>query len=144
MKYLVCFFALFAIASSASDTTVPAGKLGREISVIGFLEVPLGKVCTIKGKMLEEKELNWKGAEGLKFIRVTRVDGKALPQPVQIQVYSTPGFSLSKLKPGEEMELKGYESGGFQGIPDDPALKECIWQDTAWHFSTQFNAFKKL
>lgn len=55
-------------------------------------------------------------------IAAKTVDGKALPQPIPIEVRDIyhvmkPKVGMLTIYPGTHYELEGYESGGFEGAP---------------------------
>ena len=135
---------MFALAATAQDEpTVDCTGLGQTVLVRGRLGQTLGKVITIEGRDVGRDYQRPKGEQNDHLFRVTKVEGQALPEP---RIIRLDFFRFRSVRPpgeGEQRTLRGYEDGGFTGIPA-AALKETktMPQTTSWHFTTFFQVMK--
>lgn len=135
--------ALFLPVHAEDSKVVESVELGHAVIVRGQLGQPLGKVITIEGSGVERPFKRFKAEQSAIQFRVTKVDGKSLPEP---RVIHLSFFSFLSVRPptdGENRTFRGYEDGGFYGIPD-AALKEMEpnIQTVNRHFSTHFCVIK--
>ena len=151
----------------ATPTTAPASYTDLTARPItGELGKPLGVVFEIEATVYRGSDIGSKMDDGRYLLRVIKVDGKALPEPVLME-FAVPGFVGSDLasdefqlyekvhgKPDDELPSdqvhemeKGYvgktvhlsvwETGRFSGMPSHMPAHAPIWQDTNFCFLTE-------
>ncbi len=113
---------LLIVASCASPRPVaqdprPMDRLGR----------PIGSFVCLEGVREEH------GKVGSRTLRVERVDGVALAQPIDVDLEDV------ELPAGERCAVSGYETGRWIGIPPDVARVEHLMLNQAgWQFAFTF------
>lgn len=133
--------ALLAPSLSAAES-VPSVDLGRSIAV-GRLGQPLGKVMRVEGAAVESNYPRSKGQDNTLFFRVTAVEGRALPQPVVIELGFFSSDISQELPPGERRTFIGYETGQFSGLPDAAGQHlSAIPATTGYGFTTELVVLK--
>lgn len=112
---------------SADPTCRITPKLGQ----------PLGSVVTVAGVVVEGP---FKGYEGGPNLRVQRINGLATQRDIQIRLEQYfPHMDLPTLKAGMTVEMEGYETGGFVGIPGQAYERAGLAiQASGFYFSHQF------
>lgn len=122
---------------------VPVAELGRKFDLIGKLHVPLGKIVTVEGFVVEGP---FKGYEGGPSLRVQRINGRFTQEDIEIRLSDMTRVVPEKkveIKIGDSYELEGYESGGFVGHPDEIWKDGMAWVQTTHHyFSLDFNIIR--
>ena len=140
-------------------TTAPAAE-----PPVGRLGLPLGTVAEIRATVVAGRDLHDKGHQGQYLLRVTHVNGAALPGQ-RLMEFTVPfgrarlapdEFELYELQHGEraksldsdqvaaleagyvgrEVRLAAYETGRFDGIPANLPSDVGSWQDRAFAFRT--------
>jgi hypothetical protein len=92
--------------------------------VVGDLEVPLGTVVEIRGKVVpnttNEKEYSGEPF----FLKVEQVNEKRLTYPTRFRgtdlldgEFAALGLNLPHLKIGDSLDFFAYETGGYGGVP---------------------------
>jgi hypothetical protein len=131
----------FAIAQER--ISVPVAELGKRFDLVGKLHVPLGKIVTVQGFVVEGP---FKGYEGGPTLRVQRIGGTYTQEDIQIRLSDMTQVVPEKkvnIKIGESYELEGYESGGFVGHPTEIWKDGIPWVQTTHHyFSLDFNIIR--
>ena len=123
-----------AAASLAMSTIVSCRDVSRPAESVpddlrsGRLGHPLGTYLTIGGV----REMAGKSGDGT--MRVDTVDGQRFDPPVQIWIDNV------KLDESVRVELVGYESGRYIGIPDDVSRATGEVSQAAWQFQRYFIA----
>jgi hypothetical protein len=126
---------------------------------VGALGLPLGTVAEIRATVVRGGDMYDKIDVGRYFLRVSHVNGRALPDQPLLEFYVGPGSAalapnvseLYELKHhakapsldarqvaaleagyvGREVRLSAYETGQFEGTPTNlPGA----WQDRPFHF----------
>ena len=141
---------LFAISFAACVLTTHAGgplivessALGRTVTVRGTLGQPLGNLITIEGSAVEHDYPRTKTQDYNHevLMRVTKVEGVKLQNTVVIQLHISRS-QLGEFAPGVTRTFRGYEDGGFTGIPNE-ANRVLKAQSTDWYFKTFFRVVK--
>lgn len=139
-------FALVAfLGAGEPPTRVDVVEIGDQFQLVGKLHVPLHQSVMVDGVVVEGP---LKGYEGGPCLRVQRIDGLATQEDIQIVI--RPGFgkawndqatpkSLPKLEIGATYRLKGYETGGFVGMPAEAFEPgEVVPQTCAPYFRVEF------
>ncbi len=148
-RITVCLlFAATLVAAGDAEKTkkkgdtmkVNANDIGASATVIGTLGEALGAIIQIKGVFLDGDELRSKADEGKSFLDVQAVNGKTLVKAVRIELrtFSWLDVKLDQLTHKEVLAFKGYESGGFQGIPSEAFKVMPAVATTDHHFRTWF------
>lgn len=142
---IVVAMLLFGCAQYATtlESSVSYRDLGHRVKVIGALGAPLGAELVIEGQYVDGDTLNSKGTEGITLIRVKRVNDKPLAEASLLEFDFCPGLSEpASTKHGQSFRFRGYEVGGFRGVP--PVRLEHQFASTGWHFRTFFQVTKVL
>jgi hypothetical protein len=78
-----------------------------------------GKIITIKGIMIDDRDTKLRRDLGRMLVEVSEVNGKLLDKKLTIPI-STFSFANTKVPNRKtHVELRGYETGGYHGIPKD-------------------------
>ncbi len=134
---------LTALAGCSSHPT-PATPGGPAISVadiwkhgvMGRLGRPLGTMVKVSGVAVPNHTRMKFYEDDKLFLRITTVDGRPLAEPVEYPFRKAVDFiEATEPKVGEEFTYRGYESGIFDGVPDNYA---CPWQARGFGFIDQF------
>jgi len=149
------FFAvlLIALAASiipqvvvASDGKLPEGPvvkiddLNIRGAVIGVLGVPLGKVVTIEGEVVDGTKLRAKALDGLALFQVRLVNGQKL---TELPVIRFRWFTTAEAKKlNGRVQLVGYETGQFVGVPGEAFLHIEPVATEGFHFESSFVILK--
>lgn len=141
--------------------------------IIGDLGVPLGTCADIEAVVVSGRDLSTKQDADSYLLRVTRVNGKALPEPALMRFDKSPfsdikvavdAFSLHEMKTGRKaarltdqeiaelekdyvgstMHLIAYESGRFSGIPHNLPQDTPPWQDRIFGLSNKLDILEQL
>lgn len=81
---------------------------------------------------------------GVKLIRITEVGGEALSEPVAMELSGFPYHPVPVGATGQQIRLRGYESGSFTGIPADAFRDLPQASSTAFSFTHVFMVTKRL
>jgi hypothetical protein len=158
------FSASSRAAPSSQVTSISFDDL-NDRPVIGRLGQPLGRCMEIEATLFNGDDLRTKGDEGRFLLRVIKVNGQTIREPVLIP-FVVPGFVATDLftsedeldhkrKEIEEPELTPeqfktlvktisartqrlcvYEEGGFSGMPATMPKDAPGWQDHGFGFGT--------
>jgi len=90
-----------------------------EVQIVGHLGLPLGTVGRVQGAFFDGSELRMKALDGVLLMRVTRVNGNSLPKPALFRFSRFQGGILPNTLPGREFDLLAYETGAFEGVPQE-------------------------
>jgi len=129
---LICFIPTLW---SAEPPGIPKqGKLGADF----------GKMIEIQGKIVDDRDTRMRAHMGKKLLQVQSVAGEKLETPVilKLQVFS---FTDIKIPPrGTMVKFRGYETGGFTGIPHEAFDDIPRVATTEFHFDTWFQVTKRI
>jgi hypothetical protein len=132
------FAAVAASKSTAEDAiTVPMASIGTACRILGQTGAPLGNMTTLQGVVVHGSR--FKDDVGEHILQLQKIDDRASQDCVEISIkpHSTgfgephfaldldspeprrpnPELSLPRLEYGQTYELRGYEIGGFEGVP---------------------------
>jgi hypothetical protein len=84
----------------------------RERGIAGVLGERLGKVVTIHGTIVKGDTFNTLASAGRDYVKVDRIDHRTLKQPATVLLRG----NRSRGSAGQEVILRGYETGGYSGI----------------------------
>ena len=119
----------FALNSGAQST-----QLG-----VGF-----GKISTISGKIMDDQDTKLRRDMGRTLIRVSKVNGKPIGGKLIVPVH-TFAFADTKLPGrGTDVELRGYETGGYRGIPKEAFEDIPIVANDGYYFESHFMVTKVI
>ena len=133
----LAFLAFAVVVAFGQDKAtlkaVSALDLQNGTQIIGLLGVPLGKLISIKGKVVESYA---KG--GGTLLEVGEVDGKPLLGTLRMRysVWEWGNISQQSLPPGLTVSLRVYETGGMVGIPIEAMKETTFVQTEGWGFAT--------
>ena len=144
MKIILHALVLASVAASsfgAEPQNIPINQLGNEFQLVGKIHVPLGKVVTVEGVVVEGPS---KGYEGGFNLRVQRIQGRATQEDIQIAIRpyfyewgkkaEVGGNALPSLKAGTTYQMEGYETGGYVGIPAEAYERGGLMVQTTHHY----------
>ena len=138
MKLLLAtFFAAMALHCVAEEQ-------GDVITISPLLGVGFGKMIEIEGRILDDKDTRLRAHLGKKLIEVLRVGTHALPKPVVVELLVFGWTDIPIPKRGTVARFRGYETGGFTGIPNEAFEDVPSVATTAHHFQSQFQVTKLL
>lgn len=144
-QFLTITILLALTISAFAADTIRSTDIGRSVTIIGKLGQPLGRVIQIEGTPVESTDplRRQKALMSALLLRVNKVQGVALPEPVVIELSFPYDWSEHKLAPGERRVFTGYEGGRFDGIPNEatPHIKN-LPASKGWGFSTYFIILK--
>jgi hypothetical protein len=128
----------------ATEQTVAWSDLNDRIAVTGRVG-ELGSVVTIRCRVRPAKsEGVAKQDPPVGFLEVYAVDGVNLASPVEFSneevYYMAPARGLDWRTSGE-WELRGFESGGFGGIPCEAESPDVQSSGATFQFRTHFRYF---
>lgn len=95
---------------------IPVAEL-EAAGVLGRLGQPLGTVVTIEGVVADEKYERPKIDDRQILLLVRRVNGTKLAKE-QVFCFSDPTKSFAQPKANAAFKYLGYETGGFEGVPE--------------------------
>jgi hypothetical protein len=107
---------------------------------IGLLNVPLGTVVTVKCRSFlpTKEESGFKDAFWKRQVEIIEANGKALKPPVRIEWTELSYSPVDKPPVGTTIEVVGYETGSFDGIPKDLPIAA----GPAFAFHSKFSPMK--
>jgi hypothetical protein len=149
VSFACILFVGAAVVIAAEPIDVPVNELGSKYQLVGKLHVPLGKVVTLKGVIVDGPS---KGYEGGPNLRVQKIDGAVTQEDIQIQVIPYfgefgrrryDGKELPKLELGKSYELEGYESGHYVGKPEEAYRRAGLEiQTSGFYFLQYFDVYR--
>lgn len=127
---------------------IPCGAVGSRFLLVGKLGFSLGSIVTAVGLIVEEGDFEAPGP----YMTVQSVNGKAIQNRIRLRLRpyflekfgdEVAGFSVPKLKTGETWEVKGYETGGYEGLSYEVSEHLNLGLQEDWHhFSTHFVVYE--
>lgn len=130
-------------AAEGKGTNISAVKI-EDLSVsggvIGKLAIPLGKVVVVEGEIVDGTKLRAKSLEGVSLLQVSTVNGQKLPEPCLLRFAWFATTETKKLK--GRVNLIGYESGQFVGLPADAFAHIDPVASEGFHFESSFVVLK--
>ena len=137
--------------AQGSNTIVNAADIGRTVTVIGRLGLPMGTVTTIKAVVVDGSETGSKADQSSYLLKVSSVGGKELTNPVVIHFWDRTDMikncdegETRRNVPGRSLCLLAYEDGGFRGEPRHLPKNFPARQDTGFSFQTHLAIVKVL
>ena len=138
---LLLAIAVFGSQSRAEDEgRIHVEQLAKQLP-IGLLKVPLGNVVTAKCRSFlpTEEESRVKDAFWERQVEIIEANGKTLKNPIRIEWGASSSAPLRKPPVGTTIEVVGYETGSFHGIPDAAGRKDLpIAAGTPFAFHSEF------
>ncbi len=117
-----------------TDGYIPMERL-RETGVLGALGRPFGTIVTVSGRAIANPS-HRKADDGYPVVlRITTVDGKPLPGPVDYPFMLAGSVDVRRPGVGEAFTLRGFETGGYDGVPSGFTA---TWQTAGFHFESAF------
>ena len=112
-----------------------------QLSIIGWLGQPLGKIMTVEGVVADETFVRSKAQAGRTLLLIQTADGNVLPEKVDFCFDRARAVrEIEEPKAGSRFKYVGYETGGFTGAP--PGIFEFTGPGpcctTGYGFSTEF------
>jgi hypothetical protein len=142
---LLVFVVVVATAARTAGQdviSIPAASIGSTCRVLGQTGEPMGTMVTVDGVVVEGGRC--KGDSSEPVLQVRKINGRASQECIEIHIrpYATdfgepyfvtrpdaskprkpdPERSLPELEFGKTYEFRGYETGRFEGDPDEAAF----------------------
>jgi hypothetical protein len=118
--------AVVAHGADGETKTIDYRDIPERVRIIGKLGLPFGDLATIRGRWTSVSRAKPSGP----ILMVGSVDGKPLNPPAEFTTAEVlPVSGPADVPPaiGEVWELRGAETGGFQGVP--PKVLEEHWKN---------------
>lgn len=132
-------FAIGLSGCAQSPPSVHSSQLGKEVAVIGRLGAPLGQMIKIAGEVAGKDVTRSKSQESVPLFWVRAVDGMSLKEPVLVELQFFSFQQQPKLEPGQYCVFRGYQDGGFRGIPTGAVrMMSPIPATQNWYFHESF------
>jgi hypothetical protein len=133
MKSLVIItYIILSLFSSGAE------EVDLSVKITPTLKSGFGKIITIIGDIINDKDTLQRSDLGKKIIKVHSINGKTLKKPVIISL-SYSKFSEVKIPDrSTSVALRGYESGHFTGTPQDAFKDISIVATSLHHFEHNF------
>ena len=139
MKLLCIGFAGLALVVSSSHA-----EDADERAITPKLGAKFGEIIEIEGIVVGDDEPRMKKHASADLIRVLNVSDRKLEDSILIE-FLTFGFAPIDIPEGGTLvRLKGYETGGFRGIPQKAFDDIPTVATTGFHFESLFQAIKRL
>lgn len=103
-----------------------------------------GKMVEIEGRIVTDRDTRRRAHLGKKLIEVEWVGEKRLEKPVVLLVSMFAFAKVELPKRGTVVRFRGYETGGFSGIPKDAFKDLPAVATTNYHFKSWFQITKPL
>lgn len=126
------------------DDRIHVGQLAKQLPM-GLLKVPLGTVVTVKCRSFSptDEEKGYKDAFWERQVEIIEANGQVLRNPIRIKWEGPSSSPLKKPPVGTTIEVLGYETGSFHGIPDTAGRKDLpIAAGTGFAFHSEFVPMK--
>lgn len=135
---------LVLVACNTPERSIPYNQLGHTLKVKGPLGVPLGKLITIDGSIVDGVALDSIAYQGKPVVSVSKVDGKSLDKPVLIRW--VPSFQVQIPAEWNQFNSRvravGFQNGEFRGAP--PGLFDYVpaYKTFGWYLDVYFEVAK--
>ena len=103
-----------------------------------------GKLIEIEGKIVNDRDTRLRAHLEKKLLEVDRVGERRLANPIVMELSV---FSFTEIKipvRGTRVRFRGYETGGFTGIPREAFEDIGLVATTNYHFQSRFQITKRL
>lgn len=142
MNQILILSTLFIAAFSPHFAT--AEDKNNSITITPILGAGFGKIIEIEGKIVDDTDTRIRSHLGKKLIKVHLVGTRQLNKPVVIELER---FSFAGMKipgRGNQVKLRGYETGYFSGIPNKAFSDIPQVATTNFHFRSVFQVTRNL
>lgn len=119
-------------------TDIPLKDMGSKFRVTGRFGKPLGEVVTLYGVIVRGKDKIDSGRN----LQIQSVDGRPFDGDVRVPVTGIGGtVDENSLEYGKTYELIGFETGKFEGVPEEVFRRiEVAFATCSFQFHTYFGA----
>ncbi|QDT44730.1 hypothetical protein Pan241w_48460 [Gimesia alba] len=142
MKLITVLTTLVAMIISVPLSAAEDDK--NPTTITPSLGAGFGKIIEIEGKIVDDTDTRLRSHLGKKLIKVHTVNTRRLAKPVVIELTK---FSFAGTKipvRGNQVKLRGYETGHFAGIPNKAFADIPQVATTNFHFQSVFQVTKRL
>lgn len=106
---------------------------------------PFGEILEIEGTVIDGATIGRKAYSNTTLIQVTHVQGTQLKEAITMKLSSLTNVGMMQsLSHGKTVKLLGYETGGFEGIPNEAFNHIQLFTTTGFHFSHWFEVIEIL
>lgn len=110
---------LLATLFAAVALQCAAEEQGEAITISPLLGVGFGKMTEIEGRIVDDRDTRLRAHLGKKLIEVRRVGTQTFPKQVVIELLVFGWADIPIPERGTVVRFRGYETGGFTGIPNE-------------------------
>ena len=135
---------LLATLIAAMTLHCAAEEQGDVITISPLLGAGFGKMIEIEGRIVDDQDTRLRAHLGKKLIEVQRVGTHALTKPVVIELLVFGWADIPIPERGTVARFRGYETGGFTGIPNEAFEDVPSVATAAHHFQSRFQVTKLL
>ncbi len=134
ISFLLSMLVSLAAAEERENAVTIAPRLGA-----GF-----GEIIEIEGKIVDDTDTRLRSHMGKRLIEVHFVDGQELKEPLVIELHVFSFKAIEIPDRGTPVRFRGYETGGFTGIPKEAFEDIPLVATTNHHFKSRFQVTKRL
>jgi hypothetical protein len=116
----------------------------KPISLTPMLGAEFGKMIEIEGKIVDDTDTRLRSHLGKSLIEVSRVNGLELKESQIMELFVFSFTDITIPVRGTKVRFRGYETGGFTGIPQEAFDDIPLVASTNHHFESQFQITKRL
>ncbi|MFH2044875.1 MAG: hypothetical protein ABIK92_06995 [Pseudomonadota bacterium] len=114
------------------------------VSIKPRLGLVFGKLIEIEGRIVDDTDKHLRVHLGKKLISIHSIGDRDLASPVIMELRIFTFTSVTIPKRGVWVRFRGYETGGFSGIPYDAFKDVPVVATDDHHFESFFQVTKKL
>lgn len=130
------------LVSSALPSS--AGDKKESIAISPLLSTEFGKLVEIEGKIVDDSDTRLRSHLGKTLLEVNCVGTIELKQPIVIELLLFGWTEIKIPARGTRVRFRGYETGGFTGIPNEAFADIPSVATTDHHFESRFQITKLL
>jgi hypothetical protein len=135
---IILLFAIFSVAA------VWAGEGPIVVSIKPRLGSAFGTLVEIEGRIVDDRDTHLRSHLGKKLILIHSVGDREPASPIimELRVFSFTSVTIPER--GMWVRFRGYETGGFTGIPENAFKDIPEVATTHHHFESYFQVTKNL
>jgi hypothetical protein len=131
LAYVFPFPVMAESEESAIRTSELRSDVGGHIDLLGGLGKPLGTFTMIEG--IRAKSQPGSKVIGPTTLLIQKIDGEEIEKEQYVRL-----SNVSELPQDTTIVVKGYETGGYTGVPRNVSEESHLGSQKLWSFSTHF------
>jgi hypothetical protein len=142
---LIALLVAITLGHAAEKEKVSIEEFREKKVLIGKLGKPFGTVlrATCSGFVPTEDERRTKAEWWKNQVDIVAIEGKRVDPPIRIEWSTFEADTVKKPAAGETLEVWGYETGKFRGVPAEAFKHVPPMATTGFGFMSTFVALKK-